>query len=205
MKPAWLWILTALLTACRPLEASPAPPSLLPFYISPAAERWRQPAYDCAAAQGIALEQSSPAKAILLIGLGEVGSPAYILGEEEIWVVGGQNVGAVETAEEAQALLQFGEEVWVFAPETDVQILFEQGFMQGAPLSNGARLAANPQEMITHLSATAEAVGILPGWWLQGAVQKVFRAVTAPALAHVSGSHPAAEAIVACLQAAGED
>jgi len=92
-------------------------------------------------------------------------------------------------------------QVWVYASDEDVQVVFDQFVMEGRSVTPAARLAVNSQQMSDTLVKEANAVGILPRHWKVGDVREVFNIATAPVLA-ITQSKPEGviKELLACLQ-----
>ena len=108
--------------------------------------------------------------------------------EEEILIVTHRESPVQNLSlEEAQALFA-GQgdpsvQVWVYASDVDVQILFDQLVMKGRGVTSYARLAFSPQEMSDVLNAESNSVGILPARWKMGNVREIYSAGRTPVLA----------------------
>jgi hypothetical protein len=109
------------------------------------------------------------------------------------------------TLEEARALFA-GQgdpsvQVWVYAPEDDVQEIFDQAVMEGMSVTPSASLAMTPQQMSDTLVNEPNTVGILPRHWKAGDDREVFKVATVPVLA-LTKSEPegAIKDLIACLQ-----
>jgi hypothetical protein len=92
-------------------------------------------------------------------------------------------------------------QVWVYAPEADVQEVFDQFVMVGLSVTSSARIAVTPQQMSDTLVKVSNAVGILPRHWKAGDDREVFKVATVPVLA-LTTSEPQGEVkdLIACLQ-----
>jgi hypothetical protein len=133
-------------------------------------------------------------------------TPANHIDTEEILIVTHRQSPVQNlTLEEARALFagqgDSGLEVWVYAPEEDVQQVFDQTVMAGKGITPWARIAVNPQHMSDTLVDQANAVGILPRRWKAGDAREVFSGGTVPVLA-ITNAEPqgAIKELIACLQ-----
>ena len=109
------------------------------------------------------------------------------------------------TLEEARALVTRAADpsvqVWVYASDEDVQVVFDQFVMEGRSVTPAARLAVNPQQMSDILVKEANAVGILPRQWKVGDVRDVYLVATVPVLAIVQNeAEGVIKELLACLQ-----
>ncbi len=166
-------VLLVFLTACAPAGTArtPASQGVIGVFATPASRPWLEKFYPCAANQQVALALTDPASAQLILRLGEPregSQPAFQIGEEQIEVVVPADSPLGElTREQVRALFagrgQEDAQVWVFAPESDVQQVFAQQVMGGQGITSLARLASGPEEMAEALSAEVNAIGLLPG------------------------------------------
>jgi hypothetical protein len=92
-------------------------------------------------------------------------------------------------------------QVWVFPSGEDIQQIFEQAALGGAPIASGARLANTPDEMSQAIANDVNTVGILTRHWKAGNVSDMFTVTTVPVLA-IPSSDPrgVVQQVVACLQ-----
>jgi hypothetical protein len=187
----------------------PATPQLITVYSTSAAQPWLDPLYSCAGSSSVIsrVDDSSAADIILQVGEPEfLASTAYQIDTEDILIVTHRQSPVQNlTLEEARALFA-GQgdpsvQVWVYAPEEDVQVVFDQFVMEGRSVTPSARLAVNPQQMSDTLVNEPNTVGILPRHWKVGDVRDVFPGATVPVLALTkSGPQDAIKKLVACLQ-----
>jgi len=196
-----------LLFSCAPNTQTPQI-EIISVYSTPSAQPWMSDLFTCAGKQSVTLVVSADSPEISL-RLGEpetLTSPAYQIGEEEILIVTNrqspvQNLSLEEAqtlfAEQGDASVQ----VWGYASEADVQILFDQLVMNGRSVTSFARMAADPQEMSDTLNSESNAVGILPKHWMAGNVREVYSAGTVPVLA-LTKQEPIAGVVslISCLQ-----
>ncbi len=221
MKKFCFLFFVFLLAAC----ASPTPtPQAEPIRVQYtfAAQPWLADVYDCAGENIVSAElraadylDLSSTDLVLRIGDANITSPAYQIGTEEILViVNPQNPANSLTADEVLGLftgsIQDWQEVngadatvqvWVFAAGEDVQQIFEQTALGGAPVTSLARLAPGPEEMAQAIADDVNAIGILTRHWKADNVAAAFTVATFPVLALVPGDPPAFSLdIIACLQ-----
>src|SRR5688500_13819577 len=141
------------------------------------------------------VDDASSAEISLRVGEPEIlVSSAYQIDVEEILIVTHRQSPVQNlTLEEARALFvgqgDASVQVWVYAPEEDVQRVFDQTVMVERSVVSSARLAVNPQEMSDTLVNQANAVGILPRHWKVGDVREIYSVATVPVLA-ITKSEP---------------
>jgi hypothetical protein len=206
-----LFLISSFIFASCSTGTPQSTPQVVPVYSSFAAEPWLRELYDCAAGQnGVLLSRvDDPTAADIVLRIGEpafLSSFAYQIDEEEILIVT-QRQSPVQnlTREEAQALFMgLGDpsvQVWVYAPEADVQHVFDQFVMEGRTVMPSARVAATPQLMSDTLVNEPNTVGILPRHWRAGDVREVYMVAKVPVLA-LTESQPqgVVRQLVACLQ-----
>jgi hypothetical protein len=202
----FLWFL--IISSCSPTTQIPQP-EVVSVYSSSAAQPWLAELYNCAADSSVVLNVTADEPDIYL-RLGEPGniiSPLFKIDEEEILIVTNRESSIQNLSlAEAQDLFALGTpsgpaQVWVFAPDADVQIVFDQLVMKGRTVTSLARVATSPQQMSDLLNADKDAVGILPKHWKAGTVREVFSAGTVPVLA-VTKEEPqgVVRNLVSCLQ-----
>ncbi|MBI4732462.1 MAG: hypothetical protein HY781_10150 [Chloroflexi bacterium] len=178
--------------------------------------------YDCAGENIVSAElraadylDLSSTDLALRIGDANITSPAYQIDTEEILViVNPQSPINSLTADEVLGLftgsIQNWQEVngddakvqvWVFAAGEDVQQIFEQTALGGAPVTSLARLAPDPEEMAQAIAGDVNTVGILTRHWKMGNVSDVYTVDTVPVLAlTLSEPNAAIMGILPCLQ-----
>jgi len=203
-----IFLISLFATACS-ATPTPATPSVVTVYSTFAAEPWLPPLYDCAGTSTVLSRVDDPASAEISLRVGEpqvLSSPAYQIDSEDILIVT-QRQSPVQnlTLEEARALFA-GQgdpsvQVWVYAPEDDVQEIFEQVVMEEMSVTPSANLAMTPQQMSDMLVNEPNTVGILPRHWKAGDDREVFKVATVPVLA-LTKSEPAGaiKDLIACLQ-----
>jgi hypothetical protein len=205
----FLFLLSSfLLFSCAP-AIPPATPQVVTVYSTSAAQPWLPPLYTCAGSSSVIsrVDDSSSADIVLRVGEPEIlVSSAYQIDTEEILIVTHRQSPVQNmTLEEARTLFA-GQgdpsvQVWVYASEEDVQVVFDQFVMEGRSVSPSARLAVNPQQMSDTLVNEPNTVGILPRHWKVGDVRDVYLVETVPVLA-LTKSEPqgAVKELIACLQ-----
>jgi len=198
-----------LLFSCAPATQPLSQTEIISVYATSAAEPWMSDLFACANNLSVNLTVSAESPEIYLrIGEPEILlSPAYPIDEEEILIVTHRESSVQNLSlEEVQALFAGTErdasvQVWGYASEADVQILFDQLVMKGRSVTSFARMAASPQEMSDALNSESNSVGILPGHWLVGDVREVYSAGMVPVLA-ITKEEPqgAVGELISCLQ-----
>jgi hypothetical protein len=211
-----------LLTACAKAASVSLSGSISVQYTF-ASTAWLTALYGCAGNAELhtdlrAADYLDPQQVDLVIRIGQpdhLTSPAYQIGTEDLLViVNRKNPASRLTAAQVRGLFT-GQvrnwkdvggsdapvQAWVFPAGEDVEQLFEQNALSGAPVSPEARLATSPDEMAQAVAANANAVGILPRHWKAGNVTDAYNVVNAPVLAIVSSQPEGVTAqLVACLQ-----
>jgi len=206
--PDSLILFLILISSCS-TTPPPATPRIVSVYSTPAAEPWLSPLYACAGTSTVISRVQDSASADIVLWVGEpkvLTSPAFQIDSEDILIVTyGQSPVQNLTLEAARALFA-GQadpsvQVWVYAPEVDVQEVFDRFVMAGLRVTASARLAATPQQMSDTLVSDANAVGILPRHWKAGDDREVFKVATVPVLV-LTASEPQGEVkdLIACLQ-----
>jgi len=195
-------------SSCAP-STPPATPQLITVYSTSAAQPWLTPLYACAGSSSVIPRLDDPSSADIVLRVGEpefLASPAYQIDTEEILIVTHRQSPVQNlTLEEARALFA-GQgdpsvQVWVYASEEDVQVVFDQFVMEGRSVTPSARLAVNPQQISDTLVNEPNTVGILPRHWKAGDVRDVYLVATVPVLALTKSEPQAAiKELVACLQ-----
>ena len=197
-----------LLFSCSPNTPQPTPQAVS-VYSTSAAQPWLAEVYACAGTSAVISRLDDPSVADIGLRVGEpefLASAAYQIDVEEILIVTHRQSPVQNlTLEEVRALFA-GQgdatvQVWVYAPEEDVQQVFDQAVMGEGSVVSSARLAVNPQEMSDTLVNQANAVGILPRHWKAGDVREVFSVATVPVLA-LAKTEPQGviKELIACLQ-----
>ncbi|MFN8383285.1 MAG: hypothetical protein U0V02_15175 [Anaerolineales bacterium] len=201
-----IFVLVFLLTACTP--STPAKTQVVSSYATLAATPWLADLYACAEKSNVVINITAQSPDIFLqVGEPEaLISPAYQIDEEEILVVTNRESSVQNLSlEEAQELFagqgNASVQIWGYASEADVQIVFDQLVMKGRSVTSLARMAADPQQMSDVLNSEPNSVGILPKHWKAGNVREVYSAGVVPVLA-ITKQEPQGIVgeLVSCLQ-----
>lgn len=208
MKRILFLLSSFLLFSCSPATQPPSQTEAISVYATSAAQPWMSDLFACANQLSVNLKVSAEAPEITL-RLGEpetLLSPAYQIDEEEILIVTNRESPIQNlTLEEAQVLFagqgDSSVQVWGYASEADLQILFDQLVMKGRSVTSFARMASSPQEMSDVLNSESNSVGILPKHWVAGNVREVYSAGMVPVLA-LTREEPQGMVteLVSCLQ-----
>ncbi len=208
MKRILFLLSSFLLFSCAPATQPPAQTEAIPVYATPSAQPWMSELFACANKLSLTLNVTAESPEIYL-RLGEPETllvPAYQIDEEELLIVTHRESPVQNLSlEEAQVLFagqgDASVQVWGYASEADVQILFDQLVMKGRSVSSFARMAASPQEMSATLNSESNSVGILPKHWVAGNVREVFSAGVVPVLALTKQAPAEGVArLISCLQ-----
>lgn len=205
----WLLILSSFgLASCSANTPSPTS-QVISVYSTSAAEPWLYSVYECAGTSSIISRVDDLSVAQIVLRVGEpafLDAPAFQIDTEEILIVTHRQSPIQNLNLEGARALFAGQgdpsvQVWVYAPEADVQEVFDQAVMQGNNVASSARIAVHPQQMSDTLVNEANTVGILPRHWKVGDVREVFSVATVPVLA-ITASEPEGgiKDLVACLQ-----
>jgi hypothetical protein len=210
-----------ILAACgSSSSASQAAPLRVQY--SFAAQPWLANTLDCAGENIVSAElravdyfDISNADFALRIGDAEVTTLAYQIDTEDVLViVNPQNPINSLTSDQVLELFtgqitnwqtingnDVPVQVWVFAPDEDIQRIFEQGLLDHAPLTSLARLAPGPNVMAQAVADDVNTVGILSRRWLTGTVSAVYTVATVPVLV-LTPTEPdeLVTGIISCLQ-----
>lgn len=197
-----------LISSCAPATQTPSQTEVIPVYATSATQPWMSDLFTCANDLSITLKVSADSPEITL-RLGEpetLLSPAYQIAEEELLIVTHRESPVQNLSlEEAQALFagqgDSSVQVWGYASEADVQILFDQLVMKGRSVTSFARMAASPQEMSDLLNSQSNSVGILPKHWVAGSIRQVYSVGIVPVLA-ITREEPmeGVVSLISCLQ-----
>ena len=199
-------LLSFMVASCAPATQVPQT-DVVSVYATPAAQPWLTELYTCAGNSSVTLNLTAEDPEITL-RVGEPAvmvSPVFQIDEEEILIVTNRESPVQNlTLAQAQELFAQGSDsaqVWVYASDADVQIVFDQLVMQGRPVTTFAGLATDPQHMSDLLNAEKSAVGILPKHWKAGTIRDVFLAGVVPVLV-VAKEEPqgAVKDLISCLQ-----
>ncbi len=201
-----LFLISSFIISCTPAAQIP-PTEIVDVYATSAAQPWLTELYTCADNLSVTLNISANEPDIYLrVGEPEmIVSPVYQIDEEEILIVTNRESPVQNlTLTEVQDLFAQGNDsaqVWVYASDADVQIVFDQFVMKGRSVTSFAGLAISPQQMSDLLNTEKDAVGILPKHWAAGTVRDVYSAGTVPVLA-IPNEEPqgAVKELISCLQ-----
>ncbi len=208
-KLSLLFLLSSFfLFSCAPATQTPSQTEVISVYATSAAQPWMSDLFACANDLSVTLNVTAESPEIYL-RLGEpetLLSPAYEIDQEEILIVTHRESPVQNLSlEEAQALFA-GQgdpsvQVWGYASEVDVQILFDKLVMKGRSVTSLARMASSPQEMADVLNSESNSVGILPKHWVAGNVREVYSVGIVPVLA-ITREEPQGNVaeLVSCLQ-----
>ena len=161
---------------------------------------------------------SDPQAADITIRLGQpdsLSSPAFQIGTDDLVViVQSQNNINQLTADQIHSIF-LGQvtdwkdvggsdmpiQVWTYAPNEDIQQIFEQSVMSNQPVTSLARLAVSAQNMLDSIAKNAGSIGYLPRSLETANVRDVYKAISEPLLA-ITKSQPqgAVNDLIACLQ-----
>ena len=197
-----------LISSCA-TTPTPATPRIVSVYSTPAAEPWLPPLYKCAGTSTIISRAEDPSSADIVLRVGEpkvLTLSAFQIDSEDILIVTHRQSPIQNLTRESARALFAGQgdpsvQVWVYAPEADVQEVFDQFVMVGLSVTSSARIAVTPQQMSDTLVKASNAIGILPRHWKAGDDREVFKVATVPVLA-LTTSEPQGEVkdLIACLQ-----
>jgi hypothetical protein len=203
-----LFLFSLMLFSCAPAKP-PATPQIVTVYSTSAAQPWLPRLYACARSASVISRVDDPSSADIVLRVGEpeiLVSSVYQIDTEQILIVTHRQSPVQNmTLEEARALFAgLGDpsvQVWVYASDEDVQVVFDQFVMEGRSVTPSARLAINPQQMSDTVVNATDVVGILPRHWKAGDVRDVHLVATVPVLA-LTKSEPqgALKELIACLQ-----
>ena len=195
-----------IVVSCAPATQT-SQTQVVSVYATAAAQPWLTEIYTCTDNSSVILNLAADDPDILLrVGEPEIIiSPVYQIDEEEILIVTNRESPVQNlTLAQAQDLFAQGSDsaqVWVYASDADVQIVFDQLVMKGRSVTSFAGLATSPQQMSDRINAEKDAVGILPKHWMAGNVREVFSAGTVPVLA-ITNEEPqgTVKDLISCLQ-----
>lgn len=207
--PAVSLIFFSILISSCTTTPTPATPRIVSVYSTPTAEPWLPPLYKCAGTSTIIFRAEDPSSADIVLRVGEpkvLTLSAFQIDSEDILIVTHRQSPIQNLTRESARALFAGQgdpsvQVWVYAPEADVQEVFDQFVMVGLSVTSSARIAVTPQQMSDTLVKVSNAVGILPRHWKAGDDREVFKVATVPVLA-LTTSEPQGEVkdLIACLQ-----
>lgn len=163
-----LFILIFLLASCTPPAKTTTQPQIVTAYATSAANPWLVDLYSCAERLNAAINISADSPDIFL-RVGEPAplvSPAYQVGEDELLVVAHQDSPLQDlTLEEVQSLFSTQGastmQVWVYASDADMQVLFEQAVMKGRIVTSFAKVAVDSQRMLEAVASESNSVGFI--------------------------------------------
>ncbi len=195
-------------TACAPKTQPAANVHVIDAYVTPAAAPWMAKLFGCTT-ETLLVRLNTPALAKIDIRIGQptplTGSAFQIASEDILVVTNLANPIQSLTLEQVRDLFAGrgdpSMQVWVYASDADVQMVFDQAVMQGGGVASTARLAAGPQEVLDAVGSNPNAVGILPRSWHNGTVREVYAIHDVPVLA-ITESEPQGDmqVLVSCLQ-----
>ncbi len=200
---------TIMLAACAPKTVKPAADvHVIDAYVTPAATPWLAKLFGCTT-QTLLVRLNTPELAKINIRIGQptplTGSAFQIASADILVVANPASPIQTMTIEQVRDLFAGrgdpAVQVWVYAPDADVQTVFDQAVMQGSSVTSNARLASGPQEMLDAVAANPNAIGILPRSWHNGTVREVYAIKAVPVLA-ITESEPQGDmlVLVSCLQ-----
>lgn len=191
----------------------------LTVHATSAAYPWLETAYDCTPFDAAIVLADDP-QADLLIRLGEPGqlvTPAYRIGNEEVMIVTHPQVGVGALTVSEVAALFAGQArnwsevggsdlpvvVWAFGPTVDLQLELDRAILHGRPVSSLARLAVTAQHMSDSVGAVPGSIGLLSRRWKAGNTHEALVISTVPVLA-ITLTEPAGAMarLIECMQAA---
>ena len=195
-----------IVVSCAPATQT-SQTQVVSVYATAAAQPWLTEIYTCTDNSSVILNLAADDPDILLrVGEPEIIiSPVYQIDEEEILIVTNRESPVQNlTLAQAQDLFAQGSDsaqVWVYASDADVQIVFDQLVMKGRSVTSFAGLATSPQQMSDRINAEKDAVGILPKHWVAGNVREVYSAGMVPVLALTKQEAAVGVAsLISCLQ-----
>ncbi len=205
---SFLTFLPLLLFSCS-TNTPQAAPQVVSVYSTFAAEPWLTELYACADSNVVIVRVDDPTASDIILQVGEpefIAGFAYQVDEEEI-LIATHRQSPVQNLnlEGARALfIGLGDpsvQVWVYAPEVDVQQIFDRFVMEGRGVAPSALVAGTPQQMSDTLLNETNAVGILPRRWRAGDLREVYSAATVPVLA-LTKNEPlgVVNQLLSCLQ-----
>jgi hypothetical protein len=202
----FLLLLSFIISSCASATQI-AQTEIVSVYATSAAQPWLTELYTCANNSSVTLNLTAEDPDITLrVGEPEIIiSPIYQIDKEELLIVTNRESPIQNlTLAQAQELFAQGNDsaqVWAYASDADVQLVFDQLVMKGRSVTSSARLATSPQQISDILNAEKDVVGILPKHWVAGTVRDVFSAGTMPVLA-ITKEEPqgVVRTLISCLQ-----
>jgi hypothetical protein len=211
MKRRLLFLLSSLILFSCSTGTPASTPQLVTVYSTSAAQTWLAPLYDCAGASAVLSRVDNASSADIILRVGEpefLDTPAYQIGQEEIWLITHhESVIPTMSLEQIQALFAGrGDpsiQVWGYASDEDVQQVFDRSVMEGRSVGASMRVATDPQQIVDVLESERQAVGILPVTWsmkMSGS-RGLYQVAIVPVLA-ITRSEPQGviQELIACLQ-----
>jgi hypothetical protein len=212
-KSVALFVILFVLSACG---GTAEPLTALRIVISPAAHPVHQAVLTCAPVSediSVSIDSYYPGSFALadynvFIRLGDLGENAGFVAQiatEEIVVIANTELGLEQLTRSEAADIFSGRSgayaIWVGTQNDEARQLFTADILLGSPVSSLASLAASPEQMLSEVSADANAAGILPAAWADDTVQSINLGIETPVLA-ISATEPAGAArdLIACLQ-----
>ena len=178
----FLPLILIFLTACTPQPSLDveATPQHLTLYIAPATEKWIPLVYDCADRTQIGLvsrtqDIDAADISLRLIAPKDAQMPIYQIGEVELLVAGNAaNLISALTRDQIVAIFEgkirnWAEiggdnaefQLWVYAQNDDLQVIFNETLLGGNLSSSLARQAQNQDEMRREIAKDTHALGII--------------------------------------------
>lgn len=184
----FLIFLALILSSCS-TSTPQTTPQVVTVFSTSAATPWLADVYSCAESFAVISRVDDPSTADILLRLGEpdflIGY-AYQIDEEDIVVVMNNARPPVVNLQQAKKMFvgqitnlnqiteEWGEvhsgqsgdvHVWIYAPDTDIQQVFDNLFLEGKLVVSSAKIAMTPQAMLLAVSNDRSAVGILTERW----------------------------------------
>jgi ABC-type phosphate transport system substrate-binding protein len=207
----------SLLTACS-TPTPQATPQLINVNVSSAAYPWLGEFYNCTAASTF-INLSDPQSADITLRLGEpdkLTSPAFQISTEDILVIAHGKTGVSTLNLDQVKSLFLGQtmnwkevggndipvQVWAYAPDEDIQLIFSKAVLNGQPVSSLARLAGSALYMLNSVGTSPGSIGLLPRHLLSAEAEDLYKVATVPVLA-ITKTAPqgALKELIGCLQA----
>ena len=225
MRHLWNWlgifIIGAGISACTPLvPETPVIPITVQFTF--ATQPWLPAIQDCAGGEILAFEQRAidfqvleETDLLLHLGDGSDAENTFQVGVEEIVVIAHPDNPLVSlTTAQVQEIFRgsaanwsrvggedLGIQVWVFPAGEELQRIFQEVGLTGAPISTYARLVSSPEAMLEAVAADQGAVGLLTRTLVTEAVKVLYSVNEVPVLAVLQeGAAGNITEIITCLQ-----
>ncbi len=219
----WLGILLigAGISACTPLiPETPVIPIVVQFTF--ATQAWLPAMQDCAGGDILAYEQraidfQALEEADLMLRLGGSGETdnSFQVGNEEIVVIAHPDnpLSSLTTAQMQEIFRgsaanwsrvggeDLGVQVWVFPAGEEIQRIFQESGLTGAPISTYARLVSSPEAMLEAVAEDQGAVGLLTRTMVTETVKVLYSVIEVPVLAVLrEDTAGTITEIITCLQ-----